>query len=240
MPDSDKSLDVLGIKPVSEAIGTITKASTDGASAFLSRICLPAAEEFGLLLRDKVSAWRARNALAIAATAEKLFERLPNSAGRHAHPRIVGSIIENGSWADEEEVRCMWAGLLASACTESGKSQENLIYVSLLAQLTPSQAKTLNFACEKAAKVKSETGLLLANQLTASLEEIVGASGTSDIHVLDLEVDHLRGLGVLDPQSGLSPFSSRPSRLTPSAIGLQLYVRCQGYVGSPLEYFRLE
>lgn len=239
MPETDKSLDVLGIKPVAEAINTVTQATTAGAGAFLSRICLPAAEEFGLLLREKVGAWRARNAVAIAIKAESMFIASPLAANRHAHPRIVGSIIENGSWADEDAVQEMWAGLLASACTETGRSQENLIYVGLLAQLTTSQAKTLSFACANARKFKSETGLLLAHTFMVTTEEIIAASGTIDIHVLDLEVDHLRGLGILDTQSGLSPHSSQPARLTPSAVGMQLYVRCQGFVGSPVEYFKL-
>jgi len=237
--ETDKSLDVLGIKPVAEAVNTVTLAATTGAGAFLSRICLPAAEEFGLLLRDKVSAWRAQNVLAIAAKAEALFEALPGAGNRHAHPRIVGAVIEHGSWADEDDVRSMWAGLLASACTESGRSQENLIYVNLLAQLTTSQARILSFACCEATKIKSETGLLLANYFTATVEQIIAVSGTTDIHTLDLEIDHLREVGLLNMQSGLSTQSSQPARLTPSAMALQLYVRCQGYVGSPTEYFKL-
>ena len=239
MNETDKSLDVLGIKPIAEAVNTVTQATTTGAGAFLSRICLPAAEEFGLLLRDKVSAWRAQNALAITARAEVLFEALPSADKRHAHPRIVGAIIDHGSWADEDAVRNMWAGLLASACTESGRSQENLIYVNLLAQLTTSQARILSFVCEEAKKYKSETGLLLASDFRATLEEIIATSGTTDIHTLDLEIDHLREVGLLDLSSGLSPHNSEPAWLTPSAMALQLYVRCQGYVGSPTEYFKL-
>ena len=239
MPDVDKSLDILGIKPVAEAVNTITKATTDGVGAFLSRICLPAAEEFGLLLRDKVSSWRARNATAIAERAAILLEALPNAAGRHAHPRIVGAVIEQGSWADDEDVREMWAGLLATSCTETGRNQENLIYINLLAQLTTSQARILNFACQNATKYKSESGFLLAQYFTPSLEQIVQSSGTTDIHTLDLEVDYLREAGLLDMQSGLSPQMNDPPKLTPSAIALQLYVRCQGHVGSPVEYFGL-
>ena len=41
----DKSLDILGIKPVADSVNRLTRAAVDGASAFLSRICLPAAEE---------------------------------------------------------------------------------------------------------------------------------------------------------------------------------------------------
>jgi hypothetical protein len=39
-------------KPVEEAVKIATKGAVDGVGAFLSRICLPAAEEFGLLCRD--------------------------------------------------------------------------------------------------------------------------------------------------------------------------------------------
>ena len=66
MAEDGKSLDVFGIKPVADSINTVTKGAVDGAGAFFGRICLPAAEEFGLLLRDKVSAWRARNIVRIA------------------------------------------------------------------------------------------------------------------------------------------------------------------------------
>lgn len=239
MPETDKSLDIFGIKPAAEAVNSITKAAIDGAGAFLSRICLPAAEEYGLLLRDKVSAWRAKNATAIAEKASVMFDALPDSQNRHAHPRIVGAVIEHGSWADDEDVRGMWAGLLATSCTETGRSEENLIYVNLLAQLTTSQARIVNFACECARKMKSETGLLLAEEFFPQLEEVVQASGTNDIHILDLEVDHLREAGLLDRNSGLSPQKDRPPKLTPSAIALQLYVRCQGYAGSPVDYFNL-
>ncbi len=239
MPESDKSLDVFGIKPVSAAINTVAKATTAAAGAFLSRICLPAAEEFGLLLRDKVSSWRAQNALAIATRAEELFLKLPNANNRHAHPRIVGAVIDHGSWADEDDIRSMWAGLLATACTESGKSQENLIYVNLLAQLTSSQVRILAFACNEATKFKSETGLLLSQHFAATLDQIKSASGTTDIYTLDLEIDSLRGLGLLDLQSGLSTHTNQDTLLTPSAMGLQLYVRSQGHIGSPVEYFSL-
>ena len=72
MSDKDQqSFDILGIKPVGEAVNTIVKGSVEGTSAFLSRICLPAAEEFGLLLQDKISHWRTQNLIRIAEKAEK-------------------------------------------------------------------------------------------------------------------------------------------------------------------------
>jgi hypothetical protein len=237
--EHDKSVDLLGIKPVSEAINTVTKATTEGAGAFLSRICLPAAEEFGFLLRDKVSAWRAKNALTLTKRAEEMLDALSNSTQRHAHPRIVGAIIEKGSWNDENDISSMWAGLLATSCTESGRSEENLIYVNLLGQLTASQTRILNFACSEAIKCKTGTGLIFSQDFIVTLEQIVAASGTTDIHVLDLEIDNLRELGLLNMDSGLDTYSNQNNTLTPSAVGLQLFVRCQGFIGSPIEYFKV-
>lgn len=69
--EKSKSLDVLGVKPFADAINTTTKGIVDGAGAFLGKICLPAAEEFGLFLKDKVSTWRGNNALQIVVSAEK-------------------------------------------------------------------------------------------------------------------------------------------------------------------------
>ena len=54
---------MFGLAAYGEALNTLAKGAVDGASAFLSKICLPAAEEFGLLLRDKLSVWRAKNAI---------------------------------------------------------------------------------------------------------------------------------------------------------------------------------
>ncbi len=93
MADSDKSLDILGAKPLAEAAKTASDATIRGIGEFLSRICLPAAEEFGLLVRDKVSAWRSNNALALAAKAEALVDAQGRSSDLHAHPRIVGGIL---------------------------------------------------------------------------------------------------------------------------------------------------
>ena len=107
MDDKDsQSLDILGIKPIGESINTLTKGAVDGASAFLGRICLPAAEEVGLLLRDKVSHWRAQNLVKIAGKAEKSWG--PQALGeKHAHPRLIFQTLENGSWADADEVQEM-------------------------------------------------------------------------------------------------------------------------------------
>lgn len=115
MPEHEsRSLDVLGIKPVADAFSHVTKATVDGASAFLSRICLPAAEEFVLLVQDVVRAWRAKNAVRVVAAAQAHAEKYFPNQEIHAYPRLVAEVLEHGSWSDDETLQQLWGGLLAS------------------------------------------------------------------------------------------------------------------------------
>jgi len=151
MPDDSRSLDIFGVKPIAEAISKVTSAAVEGAQAFLSRICLPAAEEFGLLLRDRVRAWRAANIAAITQKAQERLEVEKAPEKVHAHPRLVFRIIAEGSWTDDQLLQDMWAGLLAASCSQSGQDDSDLIFVNLLSPLTRMEARVLRYACENAA-----------------------------------------------------------------------------------------
>lgn len=234
--EKSKSLDILGIKSISDSVHTVTKGVVDAASAFLSRICLPAAEEFGLLLRDKMSHWRARNAVAIVQKAERKLIENNTDTDLHAHPRLVVSAIDNGSWAENEFVQDMWAGLLSSSCTKDGKDESNLIFTNLLSQITSSEAKIFNFCCEKAKKIRSPGGWIGAEMLFVELSQLQTFADITDVHRLDRELDHLHSLTLI--HGGFDPHTTN-ARLTPTPLGLHMYVRCQGYAGSPVEFFGL-
>ena len=238
MASENNSIDVLGIKPIADSVNKVTDGAVNGASAFLSRICLPAAEEFGLLLRDKVSSWRTNNAVKIANSAQKLLEQRVCSVALHAHPRIVYSALEQGSWVEEEYVQKMWGGLLASSCTESGKDESNLIFLNLLANLTSSQAKLIGYICQNSVKEVTVAGWLVCNEdYTLGIEKLKEIMGVVDIHHLDRELDHLRSveliIGGFDQQH-------QDADVTPTSLCLQLYCRCQGFVGSPVDFYGLE
>lgn len=231
-----KSLDLLGIKPVAESVNKVTCGSIDGASAFLSRICLPAAEEFGLLLRDKVRYWRAQNIASMTKSADERFHKLAIPDTSHAHPRVVAKILEEGSWNDDAGIREMWAGLLASSCTSDGQDDSNLLFIRLLAQLSRIQARLLNYGCEMAGKQVSKAGLLMPKELQVSLVQLRAITHEDDIHRLDREMDHLRSLELI--QGGFPyPSASTDADITPTALALHMYARCQGFIGSPVEFF---
>jgi hypothetical protein len=232
-----ESLDLLGIKPIGEAINAATKAAIKGAGAFLGRICLPAAEEFGLLLKDKISFWRLKNFLKISEKAENLLKRNPDFELRHAHPRLIASILENGSWSDDDTIQNMWGGLLASSCTPDGQDDSNLIFITLLSQLTKSQARILKYCCEKTRKYAAKPGLIQVHDEITQISILTEISGITNINVLDRELDHLRSLGLI--KGGIYPGIELVD-ITPNPLALYMYVRCQGSFDSPINYFNVE
>jgi hypothetical protein len=238
MTPENKSLDLLGMKPVAQAIDRTTEASLKGAGAFLSRICLPAAEEFGLLLKDRVSFWRAKNAAKIAAKAERMIasEKLP----LRVHPRLAWEIVDKGSWAEDDLVQDMWAGLLASSCS-SHADDGNILFVSLLERLTGLEVRLIKHLCETTPKFISASGLPYSEERSVPLTELSKITGVGDIHRLDRELDHLRSLELIAGgfiADDLATVGTDASiRIT--ALALHLYVRGHGFCGSPGEYWKL-
>ena len=227
----------LGIKPVADEISHITEATIDGAAEFLSRICLPAAEELALLLQDKVRAWRATNAVRVVAVAKTLFEKYYSDQDAHAHPRLVAAIMEHGSCSDDETLQQLWGGLLASSCSNNGGDDSNLIFVNLLSQLNGLQVRVLAYGCEMVEKAVTIAGLIMpSKQLYVDILTLKSIAEIDDLRRIDRELDHLRDLDLIS--IGADPQVARVD-ITPTAMALNLYVRCRGYRGSAVNFFGL-
>jgi Abortive infection alpha len=256
---ADKSVSLINLGSLAKPVDTLAKGLIDGAGAFLSRICLPAAEEFGLALREKVSTWRTLNAARIAEKAEKKLQQQGSIEGKQAHPRIVWSTLENGSWEADDDVQEMWAGLLASSCTEDGDDESNLIFIHLLGQLTTSEAKVLNYICEQAAKVTNEIGVVGAYTVELTKDRISEITGVSDLNRMIRELDHLNALELIKGRFGSRAESEeddyyrqfevdddwiaipdlKVANVSPTHLGVSLYVRCQGSLLPPASFFKL-
>lgn len=221
----------------------LAKGAVEGASAFMSRICLPAAEEFGLLLKDVVQDWRKANFVAMARRAERILVEQNALGSVHAHPRLASHIIEEASWIDDSVVRDMWAGLLASSCTESGDDDSNLLFTTLLSQMTKVESRIMKYACEKAEKVASPNGLLIVRRdIEVSFVQLQEIAEEKDVHRLDRELDHLIGIGLLRAErTGFSAYDFELSAgLGPTPLALQMYARCCGSSRSPLEFYGID
>ena len=236
-----KSLDIIGIKPVADSCRIVTQGTVDGAAAFLRRICLPAAEEFGLLLKDKVSAWRAANAIVIAQKAEQILKN-QGRTGVHAHPRLVHEAVEKGSWHEDDLLQGYWAGLLASSCSDTGDDDSNILFMSILDRLSRSQGQLIYHICTVSKKALSSAGWIgVTEALSLTIEQLTIVTGVSDVHRLDRELDHLRSMELIGGDFGTGGFrpESLDADVTPKPLTLHLFVRCQGFVGSPAEYWGL-
>lgn len=248
--NESKAQDLLGIKAYGEAAKIFAKGVVDGAAAVLSRICNPAAEEFGLLIRDKVSAlrpvseWRFQNMIKQIEMSERMLRVATDYEDKKALPRLVRLTLEQGSWVDADEVREMWAGLLASSCTINGKDESNLIFINILAQMTTSEAKMMSYGCEHAEKELTESSTIEVGMgAYVSVEQLKEITGVDDLSRLRRESDHMRTLGLIGTGVWEKEIEADGEKLAadlrPTNLGLQMYVRCQGSLQSPVEYFGL-
>ena len=244
---SDKSLDILGVKPIASSIEKSVDGTFAGASAFLSRICLPAAEEFGLMAKDTVAGWRAANAARIAARAE---ERLRQQHGDSAdeltgNTRVVCAAIQNGSWIDDPVVQDFWAGLLAASCDSDGRNDSNIVFVSVLSQLSTGQVRLLKYAAENAEKYRDSEGWPHAKELSIEMADLKELFQTRDVHLIDVSLDHLRtmeliGTGVVAGDGGGIISGTNTAKILPSPLALNLYVRGEGCARDVIQYWDLQ
>jgi len=204
---------------------------------------LPVAEEIGIYFKEKIGAWRVTNTQRIIEKAKEKYEKL-NDNSLHAHPRLVWETLEKGSWHDSSLFQDVWAGLLVSSCSKDGVDDSNLIFIDLLSKLTGAQVRLLNYACEKVEKIQSEAGWPWTKGFSIPLLLLKEITFVDDVHRLDREMDHLRsldlfGTGVLSRSGGFSG-DSTDATIWPSPLALHLYVRCQGFMGSPIEYWNIK
>jgi hypothetical protein len=235
----DEKLDALnsiGAVPILYPIKKITDTTIDGVSSFLGKICMPAAEEAGLLLKDQIHAWRAKNIIKIVEKSKGLLSFDPNNFELKASPRIVWKILENGSWTEDEKLQSMWAGLLASSCTEDGKDESNLIYVDFLSRITPSEARILNYIGEKCSR--DQDVLYYDITFPANHELVKKIPYLVDFNHLTRELNHLESLGLIKhlnifESEGRAPYATMDT----TKVTLDLYVRCNGSLLPTKEYF---
>jgi len=240
--NTKSSLDLLGIQPISKAIDTTVEKSFQGVEGFLQKVCVPALEELGLMFRDKLRNWRLKNIIQIIEKSKgKLdFQNEQLELKMQAHPRVALGIINNGSVVDDEELQNMWAGLFASSCTKEGQDDENLIFVNLLKQLTVSEARILNYACSSCKKQLYRDGLITSWDLHIDFKSLTEISGVCEFYRLDRELDHLNSLGLIGEDDFEVGFigDELDANITPTALALNLYVKCQGHNIDPRFYWK--
>lgn len=241
-PDND----ILGIKPYGEAVSTVVKKSFDAIEGFLSITCKPVLEELGNMMKDKVRVWRLNNILKVLEKSKGKFDFSNDNIQLTANPKVALAIIENASNEENDDLQEMWAGLFNSSLSETGKSDDAIIYVNILKQLTIAEAKLLMYICENAKKGILDSHLPMAQTVSLYSDKISEITGIKDLIELEVIVNHLNALRLSERRESVSAFSFRRTSdnkllawFTPTSLALSLYIRCQGFKGTVAEYWKL-
>ena len=208
------------------------------ALSFLRRICPSATQELKLLFREGLSNLRIASAMSIAHRAEAMLAAERDFDRLRAPQNLVMRVIQEGSWAEDSITQQLWAGVLATACTLVGDDESNLPYIDLLAELASIDGRLFTTACTKSQKVFANSGAVSAQPLICSAQELIQIAGAHDLMKIDRNIFQLSLLGLLEPRVKSKYFNfEQEANLTPTALGLELFARCQGHRGAPHDYY---
>ena len=245
----------------SQPLNTLAKGAVDGVGAFLGRICLPAAEEFGLLLRDQVKHWRNKNFIKIIVESEKLLKDKDTKKSPNLHPRILHSVYEEGSWSEDEELQNMWAGLLASSCFDEG-TDRSILYVDILSKISKNEAILFNYVCKSSEwRITESENLVEALPVFTEPKNLKTITNMNNFEDIVEAISHLQLLGLITHEAHLpddkhdtydalenNDFDLESSggdgqwynyvELALTGLGIRLFLKVQGIEKRPSEYFK--
>jgi hypothetical protein len=206
--------------------------------SFPRRICPSATQELKLLFREGLSNIRVANAIGITHRAEAMLAAERDFDRLRAPQNVVMRVVQEGSWADDGITQQLWAGILATACTLMGDDESNLPYIDLLAELAAIDGRLFTTACTKSQKVFANSGAVSAQPVICTPQELIDIAGAHDLMKIDRNIFQLANLGLLEPRVKSKYFNfEQDANLTPTALGLELFARCQGHRGAPHDYY---
>jgi hypothetical protein len=195
---------------------------------FLCRICQSEAREAILLLGGQLDSDHTETLISIALSAENRLASEPDADRMRAHPKLVASILKEGSWSLDEAVTQLWTGLLVSSCSVDAPDDSNQVLVHLLIHVTTNQAKIFICGCERA--LDSEPGENSASpSVVLNVEEMVTLTGEHDLTRIATDVAYLFYLGLIQELFHSSFYRDIESfDITPTSLGLELFKHCHG------------
>ena len=230
---------VPGLPEVGRAIENATDAvvteNAVGLRKFLNKLCGPAAEQYGEAWADRVKQFRYLNHVKFLSKAQKLHEELGVNLNFTVKPRLMLDVIEASSMEEDDGMQDWWAGLSISSI-EQNPSDDNLIFINMMKQITSTQRTLISHICSNAEIMHTASNLLIANEYSMPHEDLVSASGIHDINKLDREIDSLHSLGLLHGGGYNLHSVEMTANLTPSPLCLHFYARCNGRTENLIEF----
>ena len=217
-------------------LGRNKESQRDGAHAgtlsVVRAIAGPASNELGLILSDRVKAWRMNNLIRVS---EK-FDRICDEKGLNRHDLqsltiAVGlPMLERASYEEDDELQEMWANLMVSATSNTDPSEDSKdlyrTWVNILSQMSRWDCRLLSAVIEEGISGMEE-GVMLSSPL--SDEDVREVADMPRIRV-DIHLQKLASLGLVyrDPKTPLE--TGGPTGLqyayTPTHLGMNMYMAC--------------
>jgi len=197
---------------------------------FLCRLCEAKADEAILLLGGKLDSERTATLFKIAFAAENLLAAKPDSDRMRADSKLVTNILREGAWAPDDLTLKLWAGLFASSCSVDAPDDSNQIFVDLLVQFTPTEARIFLHGCERALNSAPGPEDSASVSVVLSPEEIVQLTGIHDLTRNATDLAYLFNLGLIQNVFDFTSYRVISSfDITPTRLGLELYKHCHGH-----------
>jgi hypothetical protein len=118
-------------------------AAVEAAGELLVKLAGPAAEEFGLMLRDKVRMWRVKNALRVLGKAQGMLKDAKVEPSSVPLKTLV-PILEGAAIEEDEDLSAKWAALLANAATPESAMRIHPGFPHIPSQLSAPEARVLD------------------------------------------------------------------------------------------------
>lgn len=196
---------------------------------FLSRICPSGAEDALALLHGNLEQNRSETLFKIAFGAENTLAADPGYERMRALPKLVATILREGSWAADELTTNLWKGLFVSSCSLDEADDSNQIFADMLIHITPRQAVIFTHACECVLNSTPAPGDLGSASVVLGPEEIVKVAGMHDLARIATDLAYLFNLGLVQNVFDFTSYSEFDRfDITPTQLGLELYNRCHG------------
>lgn len=121
---------------VAKAVQSAADEGGKAAGGLVTRVFGPAADEIGAALR-RYTAYRVGNVERIAEAADR------KSGGREGvvPPRLAHSLLEDGSWCDDELMAEYLGGVLASGRTPTGRDDRGVTWTKLITSMSSIQIR---------------------------------------------------------------------------------------------------
>ena len=208
------------------------------AISFFSRISPDIKDSMSKVLHEELSNYRLENAIEIALKAEKMLGASVEADKLSAKPSVVRRVVESGSWADDKWMLQFWAGLLAASCTADGNDESTIAFVELLSQIKALHMRILSAASNKSTKLINGSGHMATRPLNWKAADLIKISGSHDLIKLDREMNYMADIGVIAPRVQSAFFQQMTdTTVAPTALGLELYARCNGYRGKAQGFY---